>query len=71
MAVWELQQFLFALKSAIYVLGHGMSKVASMCVNNRDKMRWLWTAVGKTTYIRNKKHAILCPLESEMQNVID
>lgn len=66
MAVWEDQQFLFALKSVTCVLGNGMNKVASMYINNRDKMRWLWTAVDKTTYIWNKNHAVLCPLKCEM-----
>lgn len=55
LAVWEPQLLLFTLKSDSFVTGNGTSKISSMYVEDRDKMRWLWTAVGKTTYIWNKK----------------
>lgn len=66
MAVWEPQMPLFTLKSATFVLGHSTNKVSSIYMEYRDKMRWRWTAVSKTTYIWNKRHVILCPLKCEV-----
>lgn len=66
MAVREPQLLLFTLKIATFVFGNGTSKMSSMYVEDRDKMRWVWTAVGKPTVIWNKKNVILRPLKCEV-----